>query len=537
MEIKYRYYQREAISSIAQYLYATPRGSHPLVAMPTGTGKSLVLDGFVFEFLKMYPQLRFTVATHVKELIVQNSNAMRRLWPNAPIGIHSDGLKRRDIAMPIIFGGIKSMLPHTEAFGWRDFIIVDEAHLVAPNDETMYGQFIKRTLAINPDCRVIGLTATAFRTKDGGLAGNGGIFTDICYDITGRDEFNRLIAEGWLSPVIPRPTQTEFDLSHVKLTAGEYNQADLEKTVDRPELTEACLREVCYWGQDRRSWLLFASGINHAEHIADKLNQWGIPTAAVHSKLPAKIQDARIKAYQNGDIRAIVNYGKLTTGFDDPKTDLIGMLRGTKSPGLWVQMLGRGTRPSPLTGKNNCLCLDFAGNARRLGPINDPVIPQGRNKKGGGGSAPIKICANCGNWCHASVRFCEWCSNEFVSNPKLEQRSDTTAFIAGEGLPVVETFDVETVWTNKHVSSSGKTMLQSTYHVKGSLVPFREYILLEHEGYALHRAHDWWRERHSTEPPATVDEALKFISTLTHPKQIRVWLNKLPKPEVTGYIF
>jgi len=70
----------------------------------------------------------------------------------------------------------------------------------------------------------------------------------------------------------------------------------------------------------------------------------------------------------------MVNVGVLTTGFDFPEIDLIIMLRPTNSPVLWVQMLGRGTRPAD--GKENCMVLDFAGNTPRLGPINDPMIPK-----------------------------------------------------------------------------------------------------------------------------------------------------------------
>jgi DNA repair protein RadD len=66
--------------------------------------------------------------------------------------------------------------------------------------------------------------------------------------------------------------------------------------------------------------------------------------------------------------------GVLTTGFNAPAVDLIALLRPTKSAGLYVQMVGRGTRLAP--GKENCLVLDFAGNVRRHGPI-DLVRPDG----------------------------------------------------------------------------------------------------------------------------------------------------------------
>src|SRR4029079_8138707 len=104
-------------------------------------------------------------------------------------------------------------------------------------------------------------------------------------------------------------------------------------------------------------------------------------------------------ALRAGEVRALVNNNILTTGYDDPTIDLIMVLRPTMSVVLWVQMLGRGTRPVfppgydsetleqrmaaiMASGKFDCLVLDYAGNTRRLGPINDPVIPAPPKSKG-----------------------------------------------------------------------------------------------------------------------------------------------------------
>ena len=56
--------------------------------------------------------------------------------------------------------------------------------------------------------KVVGMSATPFRMGQG-LLTNGGIFTDICYDVTGVESFNLLIAEGYLSPLIPKKTKVE----------------------------------------------------------------------------------------------------------------------------------------------------------------------------------------------------------------------------------------------------------------------------------------------------------------------------------------
>lgn len=134
---------------------------------------------------------------------------------------------------------------------------------------------------------------------------------------------------------------------------------------------------------------------------------YGIPTTCIHSKLTKDERTERLAGLKSGKYRAAVNNNILTTGFDLPSIDLIAVIRPTNSPGLWVQMLGRGTRPVYAPGfdlwstagrlaaieagsKQDCLVLDFAGNTRRLGPINDPVLPRKRATERGSTSTPLR---------------------------------------------------------------------------------------------------------------------------------------------------
>jgi DNA repair protein RadD len=521
-----RWYQTEAVESIFTYFMGS--AGNPVVALPTGTGKSIVIGRFIQRVLNTWPKQRFLILTHVKELVEQNAKKLADMWPTAPIGIYSAGLGRRDTAMSITFGGVASVVNCVEAFGHRDLLLVDECHLISPKADTMYSEVINRLKAINPYLKVVGFTATAFRLGQGMIT-ESGIFTDICYDLTGVDAFNRLIAEGFISPLVPKKTRTALDVSDVGMNNGEYAQGALQAAVDKEEITYAALQEMLQFGQDRQSWLIFASGVEHAEHIADMLSSFGVPSAAIHSKLKDTERDARLTAFKRGELRALSNNNVLTTGFDHPPVDLIGMLRPTMSPGLWVQMLGRGTRPSPATGKRNCLVLDFAGNTKRLGPINDPVIP--KRKGPGTGEAPVRICPACDCYNHASARFCINCGEEFTFQTKIIASAGTDELLRSD-LPVVEYFDVQRVTYNRHEKEGSKPMIKVSYYT--GLQKFDEWIGLEHPGYAAKKACDWWRQRHSEEPPETTDEALQFVSRLRVPKRIRVWVNK-KLPEVLSY--
>lgn len=529
MSFQPRDYQIAATQSIWDY-FNTGGAGHPAIALPTGTGKSLIPPMFMHGVMQLWPQQRFMILTHVKELIEQNATKMQEVWPNAPMGVYSAGLKQKDTQHPIIFGGVASVKNNIQIFGHRDILFIDECHLLGPNSNSMYQRVIAELTAINPWLKVVGLTATPFRLGQGRIT-DGGIFTDICYNACGVEPFNRMLGEGWLSQPIPKKPGIEYDVSNVGTQQGDYILGQLQKAVSTDSLTKAVCEEMCKYGNGRKSWLIFCSGIEHADKVSRVLNWMGVPCAAVHSRMVPQERDDNIKRFKSGELRAVTNNNVLTTGFDHPPIDMIGMLRPTQSPGLWVQMLGRGTRPSPLTNKENCLVLDFAGNTRRLGPINDPVIP--RKKGQGTGDAPVKICSHCGTYNHASVRFCIGCGEEFIRATKIVKTADTQALVRGE-FPIFADFDVDRVIYQIHHSKQSDTPgIKISYYC--GLRMFSEYLQPGHvKSLPRHRARDWWRSRHDSEPSDDAREWLSQTHELKEPKAIKVWINK-KYPEVMSY--
>lgn len=525
-------HQTAAVESIFAY-YAKGGSGNPVVAMPTATGKSIVIADFIKLVLHRWPRQRIICLTHVKELIEQNAEKLLTQWPTAPLGIFSAGLNRRDVHFPIIYGGVASVVNCVEQFGWRDLMLVDEAHLISHLEDSNYQDVIKRLRVINPAMKVIGFTATPYRMGQG-LITDGPIFSDCCYDITSFKEFNKLIVDGYLSPLYPKPMHTEFDVSKVKITAGEFNQGELQKVVDVDATTIAACEEILEEGFDRKAWLVFASGIEHAEHVSDYLASKGVDIAAVHSKMPGELANQRIKDFRSGKLRGIVNYGKLTTGFDYPAIDLIAVLRPTLSTSLWVQMLGRGTRTSPATFKEHCLVLDFARNTERLGPINDPVIPRKRKKGDAPGVAPVRICPQCGVYNHARSVVCEACGFVFPKIEKIFGASSNLDLIKREE-PIIVNCDVQRVIYNRHQKHDKPPMIKVSYFC--GLMMYSEWLCFEHTGFAQKKARDWWRARTGLfVAPPTTEEALKCVSQLPVPKRIRVSVNK-KYPEILSAEF
>lgn len=552
-----RDYQVEAVNSIFNFFATIPDvNRHPVVAMPTGTGKAFCIADFLKQAYAMYANQRVLIATHVKELIDQNYDEFMGLWPTAPAGIYSAGLGQKDLHAKITFCGIASIVKVIEQFGKIDLMLIDECHLLSQDDESMYMVVINFLKALNPNFRVIGFTATPWRAGQGRITEDG-IFTDLCFDITDMRSFNRLIKEGYLIPLISKPTTTLLDVTGVHMRLGDFNKKELGIACNKDEVTWAAIQETMLHAHGRKSWLVFATSLDHCDKIRQMLEYVGVSCRVVHSKMKKTERDTNIREWKAGVFTAIINMGILTTGVNHPALDLIVMLRPTASTVLWVQALGRGTRPvfapgfdiTTLLGrlaaiaasdKHNTLVLDFAGNIKRLGPINDPVIPRKKGEKTG--EVPIKECPACTMYNHLSARYCggspepsaEGCGEEFIFQTKLRQTASSEQVIKIDEPPEVNAYAVDHVTYIEHHKAGKPPSIKVSYFC--GLTKFTEYVHFELDGFARRKANTFWRERTQIPFPATTAEAMTIISRLAVPTHIRVWVNKA-FPEVIAVTF
>ena len=375
----------------------------------------------------------------------------------------------------------------------------------------------------------------------------------MCFDITDLNSFNRLIREGYLCPLIPKATDTLLETDGVHMRSGEFIASELQVAVDKYEITVAAIKEAIELGDDRACWLVFTTGIEHTEHTAEIMRDLGISCEVVHSgnkdyPITTTKRDQAIQNLRTGKIRAIVNANILTTGFDLDMIDMIVVLRPTASTVLWVQMLGRATRPlySPgydistyegrmaaieEGGKKDALVLDFAGNTARLGPINDPVIPQRKGEKGG--TAPVKLCPECNTYNHASVRFCMSCNHEFKFQTKLHFTSSTAELIKKD-TPEIKEYDIDHITYRQHNKQGRPPSMKVSYYC--GLARFSEYVCIEHENFAGRKAREWWRNRSNRPAPESTTEMLDLMESVNVSRSLRVWINK-KYPEITDHCF
>lgn len=472
-----RPYQQRAVDDLYNWFRENKSGN-PCLVLPTGAGKSHIVSQICQDAVKTWAGTRVLMLTHQKELIEQNAEKLVAAWPNAPLGIYSASVGKRELGRPITFAGVQSVAKRAADIGHIDLVIIDECHRINHGEHGGYRALINELEGINPNLRVIGLTATPYRLGHGLITDKPAIFDVLLESVT----IPELISEGFLSVLRSKSTEMSFDLSLVKKRGGEYVAGDLEKAINVQADNERIAVEIIARAEERKSWLLFCAGVAHAEEMAKELEKLDIKTACLTGKNTKAERKEIIEKFKRGEITALTNCDILTTGFDAPSIDLIAMLRPTMSPALYVQMAGRGLRISP--NKKDCLVLDFAGNVSMHGPITDIIPPKKAGK--GDGTAPVKTCPDCGEIVHASVMTCPACGLAFEREEKEVSIKPFDDDIMGYEEQAMQC----TVWrwSVQNSRSSGIPMLACRYYGGLSDPAITEYLCILHGGYAQKKA-------------------------------------------------
>ncbi len=495
-----RGYQREAVEAV--YSFLRERDDNPCVVIPTGGGKTPVIATICRDAVNLWSG-RVVILAHVKELLEQAADKLRAIAPDVPVGIYSAGLKRKDLNYAVTIAGIQSIYQRACDLGPVDLVIVDEAHLIPPDGEGMYRQFLADAKVVNPHARVVGLTATPFRMKTGTICAPDTILNEVCYEVGVRE----LIVQGFLCPLRTKAGAVKADTSGLHARGGEYIAGEVEDLMDTDALVEAACGELLEQTVMRRSVLIFCAGVRHGEHVARTLRERGVECGFVEGGTPARERDELVDRFKRGELKYLANVNVLTTGFDAPNVDCVALLRPTLSPGLYYQMVGRGFRLAP--GKDDCLVLDFGGNVLRHGPVDAIRI---KEPGAGDGEAPAKECPDCHAVIHAAYSVCPECGHEFPP-PKREKHEATAS---SEGI------------LSGQVSRSEERVGDVSYHVHykrddpdapptmrveyrcGFNTWFREWVCFEHTGYARAKAEQWWRARSREPAPSSVEEAVEL---------------------------
>ena len=362
-----RDYQQAAFDAAKEWM----RRSHEpcLIEAATGAGKSHIVAA-VAEWIGGTHAYKVLCIQPSKELVEQNY--AKYLATGNPASIYCASISK-SLAHPVIFGTPQTISNGLSAIKNIKTVIVDEAHQITPTVKNI----IAHLRSCNDKLRVLGLTATPYRTGEGVIYqyDTGGsptmardpYFNTLVYQITARD----LIARGFLSPVVTE-SHDGYLTNHLQLNKmGKFDVKEIEQTfVGKGRKTSLIVEDIVKQSSDRKGVLIFAATIQHAEEIMLSLP---INSEIITGKTPKKERERVLRDFKAMRIKYLVNVAVLTTGFDAPHVDVIALMRATESPGLLQQIIGRGLRTD--AGKHDCLVLDYAENLDRHCPDGDVFNP------------------------------------------------------------------------------------------------------------------------------------------------------------------
>lgn len=163
------------------------------------------------------------------------------------------------------------------------------------------------------------------------------------------------------------------------------------------------IREKTEYGE---KVLLFAASQAHAMMLVKELNtafndkgespRYAEAIISENDEINETLKEWFERPYSNP--RVVVSVDIMSTGVDIPCLRYIAFGALTKSVGKYIQMLGRGTRLDPKTGKFSFTILDFVklcermkDNGRGTPKQNIKVVTGGDNGAGGGGGGGITV--------------------------------------------------------------------------------------------------------------------------------------------------
>lgn len=318
-----------------------------LLVLPTGTGKTIVFANVISERVKRGD--RVLILAHREELLNQAADKLERAT-GLGCALEKAQSSSLNTWFNVTIGSVQTLqnpkrlnqFP-ADYFGT---IVVDEAHhAISPS--------YRRIIDYFADAKLLGVTATADRGDKRDL---GELFETIAYEYT----LPAAIREGYLCPIKALTLPLDIDLSGVSVSAGDFQASDLGNTLEQYlERIAQLMQKHCA----NRKTVVFLPLIATSQKMCGILNAAGFRCAEINGDSADRAEI--LAKFHRGEYNCLCNAMLLTEGWDEPSVDCIVCLRPTKIRSLYAQIVGRGTRLSPETGKTDLLLLDFLWHTER----------------------------------------------------------------------------------------------------------------------------------------------------------------------------
>jgi superfamily II DNA or RNA helicase len=320
-----------------------------LFVLPTGGGKTIC-----FAYITQHAAAmgnRVVVLAHRAEIADQISIALAamsvahgRVQPSHPM---TDDL--------VQVGMVQTVARRLVAISEPTLLVIDEAH------HAVAGTWAAIAAAW-PNVKVLGVTATPERLDGVGLR-------DAFDEMVNGPDVRELIDAGFLASFRYLAPDTAIDLSQVRRIGGDFNAADLEKALNRDGITVDVVEHYLTHLAGRTA-IAFCVTVAHAEHVATRFRDNGIPAASIDGTMSAEDRRDLVNRLRTGDIRVLTSCELVSEGFDAPAVGGAILLRPTQSFALYRQQVGRCLRPK--ADGAAAVIIDHVGNVWRHGLPDDP---------------------------------------------------------------------------------------------------------------------------------------------------------------------
>lgn len=312
--------------------------------LPTGAGKTVIFAHLTKTWHERYSN-RVLILVHTEELASQTYAKLRAIAPHLSIGIVK--AHRNQPRVQVVIGSVQTLRNVKRRAQVKDvgLIIVDECHhAVAKTYQTILDHY--------PHAKKCGFSATLMRGDGKGL---GRIWNKVSY----QQDISWMVRHGYLlDPRGKRIEIPDLDLRNVKRSGYDFQPGALGEALTQSVAPEVVAKAYVEHASDRAG-ILFAPTVEAAHAFAEALELQGVKAEVVHGKLPDAQRRNALARFNDGTTQVICNCMVLTEGYDSPRANCIVIARPTRSPVLYVQMVGRGLRLYP--GQTDCLILDVTG--------------------------------------------------------------------------------------------------------------------------------------------------------------------------------
>ena len=306
-----------------------------LAVLFTGAGKTETFLALIRRYLdspKTDASKRVLILSHRDELVSQPIERAPRFGMRfARDQGKESGVGRME---RVVSTTIQSMSRRMTRYKPDEFglVICDEAHHVC-------SEIFQKVLEYFSTAYVLGVTATPIRLDGVAL---GEVFEAVAFEYA----IDAGVADGWLVPVKPRRVLIDgLDLNKLRVKAGDLEPGALGELMS--EYAHPVAQHLVKLTAGRPT-IAFCCTVAHAHAQAAALRRYTEDRVEViDGETPKEVRRGIMADFKSGALRWLVNCEIATEGVDAPMTSCVALIRPTKSQGLMVQMIGRGSRPQP----------------------------------------------------------------------------------------------------------------------------------------------------------------------------------------------